>query len=401
MAAQSLVGSTVFDTQQLLNAAVSDNIVDRSTQMLRKDLTEPAIVFQALAGEHANTINPVLSNGSCIGVETHFLRPQANNAEALNTTTLFSTLDCEVDASDGVQAAKFTMNNNLAVVSTALVNLADCNSIFIDPTLAGLDRQRAVTVIAGAFAKAMRDIRELLDTGTIAFLNGLRTPINRDSSLPSYITYDGTPDVFIADERLYADIVGPYEPRMHRNPRFLTDLMYLVQNNDMASTFWVTGRHLFGNAVVDAQFDQNNPQSPNSVRLVGIDADIYFDPRRLDSELSAQTMFAVERGSYFMWNVGLFDSTPRPVGGSDAIFEFTVQDPVLSITENGVTRPVIYNVTMQENCTGVDKQGRRVGTVAFEFKYLGGRRAGVVAGDGHTGVLRLNAITSEVPEPEE
>jgi hypothetical protein len=76
------------------------------------------------------------------------------------------------------------------------------------------------------------------------------------------------------------------------------------------------------------------------------------------------------------------------------IWEFYVEDPMLMIMENGVMRPVRYEVAYQKVCTGRDTNTRHTNKHNWEVKYLGGRATAPQGVAGDTGVVKFKAVSA-------
>lgn len=367
--AQNLTSAALNNVQLRLYDMFGNDTPYRSQQF-----TYPAETVNALFRENTARVNEVLVNGQCIGVEAKFL--DWGSASGYTGVPGSDSLSCDLASGADAAAGTKTYTNNLLVRQNYNVGDDVCGSLFNDSPNARDGRDRAATLIAEGLAFCMRHIREGLNTTAVTFLNATKSPVNLDSNLPSYISFDDTNDYYEAAESYFQD------------PRFLTDINFTALNNNIESFFLITGRKNFANALTDSRYLRLNDNQRNFVQFD--DFNMYIDPRAIDSALSTANTFVVGRGSYVAWNRSW--STPVPYQIDEDKWEFSVRDPFLMINENGVMRPVIYEVVYQKTCSGRDTNTRHVFSHEFEVKFLGGIDEAPPAPNTHTNIMRWIAV---------
>lgn len=370
--AQSLTSSALNNVQERLYDLFGPDTPYRSQQF-----TYPADTASALFKENTVRTSPVLVDGQCIGVDAKFLNWGSSGA-AYTGAPSGDSLSCDLDGGDDAAAGTKTYVDNLLVRANYNVEDNLCGNLFNDAPGNPDGRAKAATMIAEGLALAMRNIREGLNTTAVTFLNATRSPVNIDTNLPSYITFDNANDYFEAADTYYQD------------PRFLTDINFTAQNNNINSFFLITGRNNFANAFTDSRYLRLNDNQRNYVQFD--DFSMYVDPRAIDSALSSSNTFVVGRGSYLAWNRTW--STPLPFQIDEDKWEFSVRDPFLMIMENGIMRPVTYEVVYQKTCVGRDSNTRHYFKHEFEVKFLGGIDEAPPAPNTHTNIMRWTAIAS-------
>lgn len=368
--AQNLTSSALNNVQERLYSMFGPDTPYSSQQF-----TYPADTINALFRENTVRTDEVLVNDQCIGVDVKFLDWGSSGA-AYTGVPGSDSLACDLASGDDATANTKTYVDNILVRDNYNVDDNLCGNLFNDAP-GNRDKQaQAATIIAQGLAKCMRNIREGLNTTAVTFLNATRSPVNLDNNLPAYITFDNTNDYYEANESYYQD------------PRFLTDINFTAQNNNINSFFLITGRKNFANAFTDSRYLRLNDNQRNYVQFD--DFSMYVDPRAIDSALSSANTFVVGRGSYVVWNRTW--STPVPFQVDEDKWEFSVRDPFLMIMENGVMRPVTYEVVYQRTCAGRDTNTRHYFNHEFEVKFLGGIDEAPPAPNTHTNIMRWIAV---------
>lgn len=368
--AQNLTSSALNNVQERLYSMFGPDTPYSSQQF-----TYPADTINALFRENTVRTSPVLVNDQCIGMEVKFL-DWGSNGPAYTGVPGSDSLACDLASGDDATANTKTYVDNILVRDNYNVDDNLCGNLFNDAP-GNRDKQaQAATIIAQGLAKCMSNIREGLNTTAVTFLNATRSPVNLDNNLPEYITFDNTNDYYEANKTYYQD------------PRFLTDINFTAQNNNINSFFLITGRKNFANAFTDSRYLRLNDNQRNYVQFD--DFSMYVDPRAIDSALSSANTFVVGRGSYVVWNRTW--STPVPFQIDEDKWEFSVRDPFLMIMENGVMRPVTYEVVYQRTCAGRDTNTRHYFNHEFEVKFLGGIDEAPPAPNTHTNIMRWIAV---------
>lgn len=333
---------------------------------------EPAMSAAALLMENSSfTQSAFTEDGNYRGKEINWI--QAGSTTITNNTTPDSaTQTCDLSSTVGATSAAKLYSNNMLISAEVEVTDDTYGSVLNTEDL-----------IDNRFMKAMRDIRNALNTKVVNFLDSNKTPINNDSNLPDAITFNGTSDIYEVDTTAI-DL---------QSPDGLTDLDALAMNNDMAEWFYLTGRHNFYNNIVDAQYRQLNDNQRHLARFFDPAYNIYTDPRSLDATLTGKNTFVVGNGTYALWDYIHPGKSTVPVQVSADKWEYMITDPVLMINENGVLRPLRYNVYYTRECTSVNKNvGNRTFLHKWEISLLGGLHEAPASEDTHTGILRVQGV---------
>lgn len=374
-------------SQTLTDAALND-IQSKITEVFAGDgpykysRNYPGFSAQAILSRNSARTNPIFSNGQCIGQEIHWLKTNTLTLD-YNGDGSDDNTECEVADGQFPESDKATLTDNVRVRKNVTVEDNLCGSLFNDSPASLDGRDRAATLVADELSQAMLAVRTGLDQRIIDFLDTNKTGVNNDANLPSYINFNGTADQFEADASYF------------QSADFLTDVDALVANNRMMSYFMLSGRRNFYNAVTNSDFRRLNDDERYLVRFDT--ADIIFDIRTLDSRLNTAAgttgqgfTFAIGEGTYAIWNRVEVPSVPTQIDFDK--WAFYIEDPFLTIRENGVLRPVRYTVLYQKSCVGRQAGGLPYFSHNFELFYEGGLAAAPADSDGHTGILKLAGI---------
>lgn len=357
--AQNVSASTLLDIQAKIASMYEGNTPSKFPY------NDPVMSAKALFQNNRARIRQELIGSNDdpkdVIVRIHWLQ-RGSTTPTIDSATEPS-LSCDLVSGQGPTSTRKNYSHNLWVGDTVEVN-DDLYDNLYDFTELSAER----------LTKAMLTIRKTINTKSINFLDNNKTGVNNDSSLPSGVTFGSS--TYTVDTSLI-DL---------QSPRGFTDLNAIAQNNDLSDYFYLNGRYNFYNAFVDSDYRRQNDNEREFVRFD--DEELFFDIRSLDSTLGGKNTFAVERGSYALWNFSSRPSTPVMI--KDNTWEYTIEDPVMMIWENGRLRPLRYHVYYQKICNGANSYvGRRTFTHVWEVLFIGGIKEAPPSEDNHTGILKF------------
>lgn len=333
---------------------------------------------RGLFSEHRARTSPVTDAlGNCQGYKIYTLDA---NDETLDYDGDGSddTTACDVTSGVGAASSEKVYSLNALKIKNFYVDDDICGDLFKRPGQSGTEE--AADLIAHNLASAMHAIRASLNAESISLLDTNKSAINNDSSLPTGVAF-GSSVLTVTEATLPMN-----------DPDTLTDIEAIAANNDMDNFFMVSGRHHFYNARRNADYHQLNDNERDVIRWM--DQSIYFDIKNLDSTLSGRNSFAVDPGSYVLFDHidSRISLQPRQASAADNLWEYFIEDPNLLIRINGVLRPVRYHVAYQFVCNGVNRSRRvRTYTHKWEVTFNGGFHVAPPATDGHTGILKFKS----------
>lgn len=339
-----------------------------------------AQTYAGLAENNRANMMPILEpDGTCIGMKVYHIDGDFTPDET-DVSSGFATDTCDITAANEPVSVETSYEHNLFAQEFVAIEDGDCANLFVDPSAEGTDR--VADLIATRMMRAMVSLREKLNTTATTFLATEATGVNRDASLKDYMTFSA------ASSQFQVDLQGFFQ-----DPDALTELDLVADLNDLPGYFIHSGPNNFYNAVQDARFRRLNDDQRYLIRWeTDLAAPISFD-KRLDAALGGKNTFVISPEAYALWNVRLYGTQPTLVQEDEAIWVYSQRDPNLLINDNGVLRPVFYNITYQKTCDGANKVGKRKNIHKFQIQYLGGLAAAPQATDNHTGILRFVDVT--------
>lgn len=376
--AQDLTASALLNVQARLNSIFAEGQSTPSKYPFTDHLGSVNALFQ----NHRASASPINDAvGNCIGYNVYWLNYGDGTLDYDGDgTTPALSLACDLTSGDEPVSNEKIYTNN--VIKQKVISIDDdlCGNVFRDP--GSNAAEQAETLIANRLAMAMHTLRAGLNAEMISFLNTNFTTVNNDETLPSGLTF-ASGSGFEIDETVLS----------MQEPDTLTELEYLAMNNDMNEFFMLCGRKHFASAMRNSDFRRLNDNERDHIRFDNYS--MYFDPKNLDSTLSGANTFIVDPGSYIFWNHirQNLSTTPQPVFGNDYEgFEFFIEDPVLRYLDNGVLRPVRYNVYYQRKCDGVNTtELRRTAKHFWEISFNGGLWVAPPSEVNHTGILKVKS----------
>ena len=346
---------------------------------------------QALMENNRANVSPLtnLRTGECRTFEIGWHKLAEKATVTLDGDYSDAGTSCDVTEGDFPETDKATFANNILVREPFTVDDNLCGNLFNSTGNTGHgvamnpEQEAAAELIAGELNLAMAAIRGALNIRYVDYLDSLKTPINRDNSLPSYITYDGGTDAFILDATLM------------QSPRTLTDFDAIAINNRLgAERFFVNGRHAWYNVTTDANFRVLNDNEGEYARFRNYR--MYFDIRDLDYRLDATNTlahsFVVSPGSYATWNTYYSSLVPTKLGFNDTheTYAYRIADPFLRISNGRTLEPVYYEVVFTQKCAGRRQTSQQFyNNFTWEISFHGGFALAPAAANGHTGALKF------------
>lgn len=341
---------------------------------------EPGFAAAALMENQGAETRDINIPGVKQGKQVLWLKPGSSTiTQSGLPATVAAALACDVGSGQFPESDKLEYNDNVAEVAVVSVEDNVLDNFYNDAPTAIAGTDKVATLLAERMRKAQKDLRQKLDLRVPAFLHANRTTVNNASILPNGITFSEDDDRFVvADASRFS------------NPDLLTELDVIVANNNMQSYFMLSGQRNFYSAVVNSEFRQRNADERFLARFGT--ANMYFDIRNLDATLDTGSdgfgfTFAIGEGTYAIWNRTESPMLPTQIDYDK--WRFTIPDEVLMINENGILRPVYYEVVYQKVCVGRDDHTHHYFRHNFEIKFLGGIAAAPADSDGHTGILEI------------
>jgi len=377
MAAQNMTAAALLDVQARLSALFAEGAGPSAYELNSGIDVQTA---RAMLLNHVAETSPILdANGDCRGFLAYHLEGRADDLDYSGDGSDL-TLDCDIPSGDGVTAVETTYDLNLRDIKNRTVSDDLCGNLFKDGVSADT-RDEAATLVARNLLQGMQAIHRNLNIRFINFLDGGKTPVNNDGSLPSGITYDATDDEFDIDEAVLSTL----------NPDTLTEVETVAQNNDMSNWFIMAGRNHYRNAAINSQWNVLNDDQRSQVRWQ--QQNLYFDQKHLDAELTGKNSFIVDPASYLFYDHIDPALTQIPYEVEADKWEFFIEDPILMVNTPRGMRPLRYTVHYQKLCANVNISSMRNRFVhRFRIILNAGLHLAPAAADGHTGILKFVSV---------
>lgn len=349
--------------------------------------------FSALARNNRARVSPLLQDGACVAVNVGWqVFPEDQTADIDGDYDDVGT-SCAVAEGDYPTTNEVQYDNNIVVQETVSWDDNLCGNLFnergwtghsTNPPVADVKAEMGAELAAGQIAAGLARVRQTVNMRLITYTNAASTPVNRDGNLPSYITFNATTDTFDLDTALM------------QNPRTLTDIDAIVQNNRMPGYFMLNGRRAWYNVFVDAQYRKLNDNEREFARMAM--TDMYFDIRDMDATLGGDNSFAISRGAYAMWNTHYSGIAPERLAftGTDEkwVFRMMDPDPDMRIWVNGSLQPVWYEIVFTQKCGGRRQKSQQFFTnFTMEITAHLGFQQSPAAPNGHTGFLHFSGLS--------
>jgi hypothetical protein len=322
-------------------------------------------------GNNQARTTPIMQGDNCVGQQIVWTDKGADTVDLDGTAAeMVADMSCDLSDGEGAVSDDTSYTNNVGIKSVIRVNDDECGDNVI----------KAADLMVERVQAAFADLHAKLNTRAINFLNTNRTAnkstIYADGLQVENFTYSAADKHFSAPRGEMDDA------------RILYEMKRIAELNDLSNYFIMSGLNMdkaFGTAAYTALNDNERSQSFFDTER------LYFDQRDLDRTLDAASgiwsTFAVGEGTYAVWNSFWGDRVPNQI--SDNKWEYFIEDPDLMIMENGVMRPVRYQVLYQKICYAISATGKRKFKHLWEIKYLGGLYAAPVGESSETGIVKF------------
>lgn len=369
MAAGDFTASASLRIQEKLFEAFQDPTPATS------EYSTPVKTAEVMLSKNTARVNEVLINGRCEGYKIMWLKSGVDSIDYSGDGEGLS-LTCDVADGQELESDDKTYDDNLRIVSTIRVDDDLCANDYVFTELS-----------AQALQKAMNDIRKSLCVNLVNFVDA-NAQANLDTAVANVDMGNGAWGVNI-------DGITVEVPKLDfKNPDTLAEIDAIVQNNNIyGNYFLLNGRSNFYNSKFNADYKGLNDDGRSIPATFG-DFEMYHDLRYIDQTLNGAFTFAINPNAYVIWNRTYSQLEAVQVDTSKQIWEFFVEDPFLMIMENGVMRPVRYEVAYQKVCTGRDTNTRHTNKHNWEVKFLGGRATAPAGVAGDTGFVKFKAIAA-------
>lgn len=380
MAAGDFSAVTALNIQEKLLQMFSE------PNMAQAEFNTPVATAQALLTRQTARVNGVLTGQSLIsgstvdykrtiGVNVLWLKSGVDSI-TYNGAPGSSGLGATLGAGTELEGDSKTYSNNRGIVARVDVNEGD-----IPGSEFNFDE-----ISAQAIAKGMNDIRKTLNTYLVTFVNA-NAQVNQDTSVTDIDLGNGSWAV-------NADTITIEAPKADlKNVDTLAEMDAIVTSNEIFSDyFMLSGRHNFYNAKYNADFKAQN-DNERSISATLNAHEMYWDTYALDQQLSGRYTFAISPHDYVIWNSSAFPSVATEISPKDGMWVFSLNDPMLSIAENGTVRPIRYEVVYtREINTSRDSNMAPTVLHKYEIQFVGGVDMAPPEVGGGTGVVRFNGI---------
>lgn len=341
----------------------------------------PGNSFNALAANNAASVEPIRNaRGECRALEVYTLPFTVSTGASVTTSS--PSVGCTLTPADyGTSAAK-EYSPNLFAIKTVSVNDAICGNFFANPSMDGAER--AAVLVADRLSQGMQSMRNELDKYIADWLyDNRQTADFAPGPHLQPLTFDSGTQLWNL----------PYD--RFKTPDTLTILDAMMANNGIGQYFNLGGIGGFYSALTDAQWRQLNDNERFLSRFgTGRFA---FDIFNLDAVVNTSAgttgdaySFLIADGSYVFGNFSDYPNTiPQRIDNHEKpTWVFQMQDPILRINDNGVIRPVVYDVHYQVVCNGGDTKGFTF-THTFELRFKGILDKAPNDSVGRTGIMAL------------
>lgn len=306
----------------------------------------------------------------CVGKKAWFIQ-DGQTSVTYSGTAARTGEDCTTPTGVELQTNSKTYDNNLYIETSRLVNAEKCDN---EITFA--------MESAKAISKAMLDIRKELNKRFIELLTA-NTQANQ---------YDNVDDNIVTDtgNRLKLDpSLWSFET--------LAEFRLLANNNKIFDPIYLNGRNLFIDKDLAMYRKLNSDQKDQDA--VFNDFDIHWDTKNpgysIDSVLGRLSTFIVNPNQIFFWNTTHNTMVPQLVDPANNRWVYVMADPELRYNDNGVMRPVLYEVEYAKVCTERTR-GRLVWNHTWFVRLYGGLDVGPTGLDDtgaevYTGIMEIVA----------
>lgn len=361
-----------FSASQILDAQAKVQEYWRSPGPWNAEFSHPVDTVRALFSKQTASASEVQNGGRVIGQRVYW--PKSGVDSITHNGTSAPSLDCTLENGTQLETDEKIYTDNVFVFSNVALTETD---------LRQKNMYSPEELIAQTLIKGMNDIRKKLNVLGINFLNA-----NKQANLDSLVTSSDLGNGNWAVNADLATIEIPVDDA--RNEDAIVEWETVLRNNDFnGSYFIISGRKNWRLAFDTSMYKARNDDQRSIMATFGA-YDMFWDVRDLDQTLTEFNSFAVDPNAYLFVNKSY--SSLVPVQKSETLWEYYIEDPDLMIMENGVMRPVRYEVVMQRKCSTRNSDTSIALDHQFEIKYLGQKNVAPPGIDGQTGIQKLVAV---------
>lgn len=275
-------------------------------------------------------VEPVLQNGKCIGVKAWYLQDlQSSIVHSGTTPRTNQDADCNIPTGKELRTEGTDYDNNLYIEASRIVKDGKCNNLL-----------EFTTESAKALEKAMLDIRKELNTRVINLL-AANAQANQYTQVADYITASAGNRLKIAPSN------WDFET--------LAELRLLAENNQIFDPIILNGRNLFTDKTL-AEHRKLNSDQKDEASLFN-EWDIHWDTRNVDQTTSRLSTFLFSPNVVCFWNTYWNTPVANNIDPANNRWVWTITDPELMYNDNGMMKPITYEVEYQRVCTGRTTHG--------------------------------------------
>ena len=357
MAAGDFANSVILVAQYNLNAMFA------TPNTAKPELLAGAAgTARALLMNQKSTTIPRLVGDKCVGVELHYIRPNANGDAVVVTPTT-----CATPVGPEAETLKATYTTTVLVEATATIKDNRCDNLVTFADELAEQTQNLMTQLR-------KDFNKLIVIPTVA----AASQVNIDTFIPA--TWDditNSPRITVPTADFTWESFNAFR--------------ILAAQNNFSDPIWVSGR-LFNDDRWLAGLNRAN-EGYRQANLAYAQQEMYFDERDLDVTMTRLTAFAIDKNSYAFWNTVRNVPTPREIATTDGKkFVWVQADPFLQWNNNGRLSPVLYEMEMQETCVGRDVQKFTQNGYNLYARLIGGFKFAPTGPNGEKGVLQFSNV---------
>lgn len=312
----------------------------------------------------------LMEGNRCVGVKAWFIQ-DGQTSITYSGSVPNPSEDCTTPAGVELSTNSKTFNNNLFIEASRAVKAEKCDN---DLTFA--------VESAKAIQKAMLDVRKDLNKKYIQLL-AANVQANQYTNVSSIITAQSGNRLKVAPSNFTLEL--------------LLELGLLANNNKIFDPVFINGRNFFIDSEL-ARYRTLTTDQNDEARIVN-DFDIHWDTKNpgfsVDSVTTRLSTFIVNPNQLVFWNTTWSDYEPKLEDPKNNRWTYLMDDPELVWNDNGVLRPVTYEVEYSYVCDSRLK-GRLIWNHTYFVRLYGGLDVGPTgkndAGSSvYTGIMEIVA----------
>lgn len=365
MAAGDFSPSVSLAIQELLEQRFKSGV------MANAEFNTPVVSANAWTMQQTAEINPQMQGSTCIGYNVLWQK-SGRTSPAYSGLISGDTLNCTIPGTQ-LESDKKTYKADKHIRDNAGVNTSDCDN----DIKANMRRAKAIE-------KSINLIRVGFNAAVIALLDSEKQD-NKDTGVTGINRGNGA-WVVNADGKTIelptADL---------QDEKALAFVDAVAQNNDIYNYFMLHGRSNWFDAASNARFTARN-DNERSIAATFADKTHYWDIRALDQQLTGDNhSFVINRDSILFINKVVYQNMEAEmISAKDGHWAFQIQDPAGWMwSDNGVLKPVVYNVVMQKGCSGFDANGQPTYDENYQIQLLHELATGPQGFNGETGIMKF------------